>query len=1353
MPRRSPRRAAGIPDVALGGLSNALKRFSSGAAERGRLYARGGHVRQLDLDQSGDGFAATVRGTRTYRCEWIAAAPTWTNACTCPMVRDCKHAYAAACTLLAHALDGALRQRPGSRMSPPHGLAGTPLPPLRVVDLLAEVEDEEDFDDFEDLDDEEFFSDGDTFDPDQEVLDWRSSAGRGLTPLGTAGAGPGTREHLASRGALPIAGRPSTLAALPSVEELFGLLHEARRDARYHLVCNIAVCAQVSPGSLDPWEIVKEEDGDIRCALLAARLGSFARSPLPEAVASWQHSPAAAEKLRQRAEHLLQEQIEQWAQPLGRHYAKRLRAVVRAKQGQGGYLAFELAPLLTSAKLRDDNRTPEQLRALLDEERRNGGVLSPESHALVDWLCTFYFSSAWWSRNETRMGEIERLVLALGHTDLITWQPGPCAEVLRVGGIGEGQPVRLSREGASIEPVCTVADGSARLELRVRLGSGGLCALDEVVHLRSAAAAEASYILASGLIWRVQSEPPYGILEGFRTLRTLQLDPARRMAVLRRLAGTYPALADTLEQHTARVPVRAVFLLDGDTDEDLHVRLLAVPPRGDWHPDLSASENTQDQATATFEFSRAGTWERIDGRPLPAASAGNPWHELAQQAPDVDPDAPVPTGNSPVTIEDTWLVEPDREAVEPATLWLRTLCPDPTGDAWTARVRPPRFEALAGAWEQRPRDAAFFATRRIKRLLADGAAPMPKLDIRASGKDWFAINLAWQVEGQSLSQADIAALLSSDSQFVRLGGGWVRAAARDQMRAAIEILADAGIDSTDDEQRLGLWQLAAAPADTLARLETLGADPSTVAAAQALRSKVESFRGLPRVAVARTFRGELRGYQRDGLDFLCFTSGLGSGAVLADDMGLGKTVQALAWLERLRLAGEVGGEPATLDDRGAAAPTRKRSRKAKAPDSVEPAGPAAAGPALVVCPASVVHNWCEEAARFAPELRVAVLTSGRERHELRASAGKYDLFITNYTLLRLDAEHWSKHALGALILDEAQNVKNPDAAVSKAVRALNARHRLALTGTPLENRTRDLWSIIECVSPGYFGTRKRFEERFGGADITGAERRLLASRLRPIMLRRRKSEVAPDLPPRTEEARRCDLTAEQRRLYLVTLRASKRLVDELGRSGQEGEKARIQILAALTRLRQICCHPGLVDPELAGAGSSKFDLLLEILDPLLEEGHKVLVFSQFARCIQLLAGELTRRKVRHFVLTGATQRRERVVAGFQECQEPAVFLVSLKAGGTGLNLTAASYVVLFDPWWNPAVEAQAIDRTHRIGQTRPVMAYRLVAADTIEEKILELQRDKASLADAVVDDASFGRRLGKQDLAFLLEEA
>jgi SNF2 family DNA or RNA helicase len=587
------------------------------------------------------------------------------------------------------------------------------------------------------------------------------------------------------------------------------------------------------------------------------------------------------------------------------------------------------------------------------------------------------------------------------------------------------------------------------------------------------------------------------------------------------------------------------------------------------------------------------------------------------------------------------------------------------------------------------------------------------LRVESSGVDWFTVSAEWEAEGLSLSEEDLAALRRSSGPYVKIGSRWLRREDADRIERASEAFADLGLEPGTGPRRMSVWQLAQVQPETLRLFESLAEGPEAVESVRRLRQAIADFTGLPEVEVSPGFRGELRPYQRQGVDFLAFVTGLGMGAILADDMGLGKTVQTLAWLLWLR-------------DR--------------TPDL---------GPALVVCPASVVHNWARETERFAPGLRVALLTSGGHRHELLREAGDHDLLVTNYALLRRDLEVWKSVPLGVAILDEAQNIKNPNAAVSRAALELQARHRLILTGTPLENRALDLWSLMAFANPGMLGTRSRFVATYDGAAATPWARRLLAARLRPVLLRRMKSEVARDLPERIEERFDCDLHPGQRRLYLGELARSRALVQTLSGTPDGLERNRIAVLAALTRLRQICCHPALA----GGAdtlGSGKFDALWEILEPLLAENQKVLVFSQFVRCLDLIEAELKTRGIHYYVLTGKTIRREEVVNAFQGDERPCVFLVSLKAGGTGLNLTAAAHVVLFDPWWNPAVEAQAIDRSHRIGQTQTVIAYRLLTRGTLEEKIFELQQRKAALAQDILGEDGFARSLSRGDLEYLL---
>jgi len=435
-------------------------------------------------------------------------------------------------------------------------------------------------------------------------------------------------------------------------------------------------------------------------------------------------------------------------------------------------------------------------------------------------------------------------------------------------------------------------------------------------------------------------------------------------------------------------------------------------------------------------------------------------------------------------------------------------------------------------------------------------------------------------------------------------------------------------------------------------------------------------------------------------------------------MGLGKTLQTLAWLAWLQ---------------------EQHSKDPK--------------PSLVICPASVLHNWRREANRFTPHLKVLVLESGAARHNLRRQIPQHDLIVTNYALLRRDLEALQKFSFRAVILDEAQFIKNPSAQVTQSVKQLRAHHMLALTGTPLENRLLDLWSIVDFIQPGYLGTQEHFTQTYEprGEDAENAQRiarRRLSAKLRPLLLRRLKRRVAKDLPERIEQRRDCQLGDEQRKLYLAELRRSRDQVFQT--VAEKGlNQSKIHVLAALTRLRQICCHPQLVGND---AASGKTETLFELLDPLVAEGQKVLVFSQFVQVLKLLEQECRQRQIRTHLLTGQTKERQQVVNAFQNDPSAAVFLLSLRAAGTGLNLTNASYVVLYDPWWNPAVEAQAIDRSHRIGQVNTVNAYRLIAPGTVEEKIWELQQSKAKTIADVLGEEGFARSLSKTDLEYLFSE-
>jgi superfamily II DNA or RNA helicase len=468
-----------------------------------------------------------------------------------------------------------------------------------------------------------------------------------------------------------------------------------------------------------------------------------------------------------------------------------------------------------------------------------------------------------------------------------------------------------------------------------------------------------------------------------------------------------------------------------------------------------------------------------------------------------------------------------------------------------------------------------------------------------------------------------------------------------------------------------------------------------------------------------SFTGELRPYQSEGLGWFTFLRSLGFGGCLADDMGLGKTIQVLALLDQRRSL------------------PKEEHR-----------------PSLVVVPRSVVFNWKKEAARFTPKLRVL---DHATPDRIRATDHflDYDVVITTYALLRIEAELFSDFEFDYAILDEAQAIKNASSQAAKAATLLRARHRLALSGTPVENHLGELASLFEFLNPGMLRAKTtrvmKMLRDAGGKTAQAAEARaMLARTVRPFILRRTKAQVATELPDRVEQTVYCDLEPKQRKLY-DELRDFYR-ASLLGVVAKKGiAKSKIHILEALLRMRQAACHPGLVDAKRVSEPSAKLDKLFEELPILIDERHKVLVFSQFTSLLAIVQREMKQRGINYAYIDGKTRDRESEVKRFQEDAEIPVFLISLKAGGLGLNLTAADYVFLLDPWWNPAVEAQAIDRAHRIGQSRHVMAYRLVARDTIEEKILLLQQSKRALAEAIIgEENSILRQLTAEDLELLL---
>jgi superfamily II DNA or RNA helicase len=588
--------------------------------------------------------------------------------------------------------------------------------------------------------------------------------------------------------------------------------------------------------------------------------------------------------------------------------------------------------------------------------------------------------------------------------------------------------------------------------------------------------------------------------------------------------------------------------------------------------------------------------------------------------------------------------------------------------------------------------------------------PSPMSFDVTSGIDWFELHGGIDFEGVRVELPALLAAMRRGERFVTLGDGTFGLLPEDWLAREGRIIAL----GTPESDHVRFRPVQGALLDAwLATRPQVTVDEAFARA----RAEVAAFNGVAAVDPPTTFKGRLRDYQREALGWFSFLQRFGFGGCLADEMGLGKTVMVLALLEGRRL------------ERGSA---NARCR-----------------PSLIVVPRSLVFNWRQEAARFAPALRVLDFT-GSDRHDALDRFGEHDVVLTTYGTLRRDIAHLKNIVFDYAILDEAQSIKNAATTTAKAARLLQAEHRLALSGTPVENHLGELWSLFEFLNPGMLGAAGTFAT----VDATGRSAdeetlAMLARGLRPFILRRTKDQVMAQLPARTEQTLYCDLEPRQRVLY-DQLRDHYR-ASLLGAVAQNGiGRAKLQILEALLRLRQAACHPGLIDRARTADAAAKLDVLVPRLQEVVEDGRKALVFSQFTTLLGLLRTRLDEARLRYEYLDGKTRDRQARVERFQKNGCP-LFLISLKAGGLGLNLTAAEYVFLLDPWWNPAVEAQAIDRAHRIGQTRPVFAFRLIARDTVEEKVLELQATKRTLADAIIRaDESMIRDLRREDLELLL---
>lgn len=609
---------------------------------------------------------------------------------------------------------------------------------------------------------------------------------------------------------------------------------------------------------------------------------------------------------------------------------------------------------------------------------------------------------------------------------------------------------------------------------------------------------------------------------------------------------------------------------------------------------------------------------------------------------------------------------------------------------------------------------------RVTGFMDEAEFAMPVVQVGEAGTGWFDVGFRFENQkGTSLSEAEIRRALRRGDSFLEQGGRTILLDA-DAIQSMTDVFQDCASEAGDEGGRFRMPEVYAA----YVRSSLDALDGVDVEANPAWRSRAEMQNRLEKmepVVIEPPLDKVLRSYQKEGVSWLRFLETNRFGGILADEMGLGKTLQTLTWLMMQRVSSEAQGKPS-----------------------------------LIVCPTSLVGNWHEEARKFVPHLRVIEM-AGMDRHERWEEAQQSDLVITSYALLRRDIKIYHEQKFAAIVLDEAQHIKNRSTLNAQAAKLLRAEHRLVLTGTPIENGVADLWSIMDFLMPGYLGShdsfRRNYELPIGQGGVFGEyAQRKLGRKLHPFLLRRMKKEVAKDLPPRIDRVAYCTLSPDQQMVYKELVNRSRRqLTDLVDRQGFN--RSRMEILKTLMRLRQICCHLDLLklDGLKSKQPSEKMNLFFELLDEAIDAGHRVLVFSQFTSMLAILSREMDARSLRYCYLDGSTKDRMKVVHEFNTQRAIPLFLISLKAGGTGLNLTGADMVIHYDPWWNPAVEDQATDRAHRIGQHRTVYNVKLITKNTVEEKVLALQqKKKAVIAATLASDEQVLEKLNWEDVQELL---
>ena len=613
-------------------------------------------------------------------------------------------------------------------------------------------------------------------------------------------------------------------------------------------------------------------------------------------------------------------------------------------------------------------------------------------------------------------------------------------------------------------------------------------------------------------------------------------------------------------------------------------------------------------------------------------------------------------------------------------------------------------------------DYRVFGETALSRYKVRLTAPVISAEVESKKDDdsWFDFNLKIEYNGQAVPLEKLWKAWTQGKRYVQLKDGSYASLPEAWLKNISHKLRALGLDPEKPPKQ----QFQKYEAATLDKILEDIPEVRTDSFWDSLREKLHSFNEIRQLTPPKDLNAQLRSYQVQGLSYLNFLHEYNFGGILADEMGLGKTVQTLAFLQY-------------------------RAEKARP------------GPSLIVVPTSVLPNWDHEAAKFVPNLKRLIIY-GAKREDMFAKIAESDLVITTYALLRRDMDELSKYEFSTLILDEAQNIKNPNTITARSVRQIKADLRVCLSGTPIENNLLELWSLFEFLMPGFLGSQHAFQRGIVKPIKDGDAESLeyLRARVRPFILRRTKSEVAKDLPPKVETVQYCALTDEQSELYAaLTKRLREQVLQDVDQKGIA--KSQISILDALLKLRQICCHPRLLKLEMPGFStnlpSGKFDAFKDMVVDIVEEGQKVLVFSQFVQMLQIIRSWLHLSNIPCCYLDGSVKDRHAEVERFNTDPSIPVFLISLKAGGTGINLTSANYVIHYDPWWNPAVENQATDRAHRIGQVNTVFSYKMICQNTVEEKILKLQSMKKGVADAIIPGHDSLNNLTREDLEMLFE--